>query len=86
MALFDEMITVMICNKELNPIVTELFNKVDISKFQINESFNKLHIIIHQILAQRTSKPYSFLETDTRLASDNPLGFRKNLLKANHGN
>ena len=29
LALFDEMITVMICNKELNPIVTELFNKLD---------------------------------------------------------
>ena len=27
-----------------------------------------------------TDKPYSFLVNDTRLASDNPLQFRKNLL------
>ena len=28
-----------------------------------------------------TAKPYSFLVTDTTLASDNPLRFRKNLLE-----
>ena len=28
-----------------------------------------------------TAKPYSFLVIDTALASDNPLRFRKNLLK-----
>ena len=27
------------------------------------------------------AKPYSFLVTDTTLASDNPLRFRKNLLE-----
>ena len=28
-----------------------------------------------------TAKPYSFLVVDSTLASDNPLSFRKNLLK-----
>ena len=57
-------------------------------KFQTNKNFNKLHLIIHQILTlktlwiftkKHTAKPYSFLVIDATLASDNPLRFRKNL-------
>ena len=57
-------------------------------KFQTNESFNKSHSIIHQILTlktlwiftkKNTAKPYSYLVIDATLASDNPSGFRKNL-------
>ena len=64
------MIADMLSNKNLNPIVTELFirgkklnisllimtilfrrsqNTILFSKFQINENFNKLHLISHQI-------------------------------------
>ena len=97
------MIPDMLSNKNLNPIVTELFirgRKLTISlvfitqsyfavpknirlnsayyfswKFQIKQSFNKSHIIIHQDfmnLSKRcTAKPYLFLVIDTTLASDN---------------
>ena len=59
-----DMMADMLSNKNLNPIVTKLFirgRKLNISlvfitqsillwKLQINENFNKLHPIIHQIL------------------------------------
>ena len=52
---FDDMITDILSNKTLNPIVTELFirrktlniNTIVFWKFQINKNFNKLHSIIH---------------------------------------
>ena len=56
----------------------------------MKENFNKLHLIIHQILNFKdfmnlykkcTAKPYSFLVIDATLASDNPSRFRKNLLE-----
>ena len=58
-------------------------------KIQTNENFNKLHLIIHQILTLETmnlykkctAKPYSFLVTDATLALDDPSRFRKNLLE-----
>ena len=57
-------------------------------KFQINENFNKLHIIIYQVLTLKTLVIFIkyvlqnlilfFLVTDATLASDNPSRFRKN--------
>ena len=56
----------------------------------MKENFNKLHLIIHQILNFKdfmnlykkcTAKSYSFLVIDATLASDNPSRFRKNLLE-----
>ena len=35
------------------------------------------------IYRECTAEPYSFLGNDTTVASDNPLGFRKNLFKYN---
>ena len=58
-------------------------------KFQTKENFDKLHLIIHEILTFQdfinlykkcTAKPFSFLVIDT-IASDNSSHFRKNLLK-----
>ena len=78
---FNDMIADMLCNKKLNPILTELFirgRKLNISlvfiksylavpknirinskyfvlqKFQTKQNFNKLHLIIHQILTFKT--------------------------------
>ena len=61
-------------------------------KFQTNDSFNKLHLIIHQILAMKTmnrykectAKPYSFLVNCNALTSDIPLRFRSNLFYKEH--
>ena len=59
-------------------------------KFQTNEGFSKVHIIIHQILTLEilwiftkkcTAKPYSFVVIDTTLTPGNPLCFRKSILE-----
>ena len=64
-----------------------------IIKIQANKNFNKLRLIIHQLLTFKTLRIYVknhifFLVTDAVLASDNLLRFRKNLLerilKTNH--
>ena len=53
-------------------------------------SFNKSHLIIHQIIdfkdfmnlyKKSIAKPFSFLVIDATLASDNPLQFKKNILE-----
>ena len=60
---FDDMIADMLSNKKRNQIVTELFireRKLNISLVFITQSdfavpnFNKLHLIIHQILTFKT--------------------------------
>ena len=57
---------------------------VSLWKFQRNKNFNKLHLVIHQVLMnlnrKSTAKPYSFLVIDATLASDNLSRFRKNIL------
>ena len=115
---FDDMIADMINNKNLNPVVTELFirgRKLNISIVFITESYfqvpkdvilNSTYSFIMKIPNKRelqqialnhssdidfkdvlkikkkcTAEPYSFLVNDTTLASDDPLRFRKNLLK-----
>ena len=59
-----------------------------IMKIPNKESFNKLHQILHKILALKislrcteecTAKLYSFLVNDTTLASDNSVRLTKNL-------
>ena len=65
---FGDIITDMLGNKKLNPIVTELFIRGRIL------NFTKLRIIIHQILTLKTlykkstAKPYSVLVIDATLA------------------
>ena len=120
---FDDMISDMINNNKLNPILTELFirgRKLNISIVFITQSYfkvtkdvrlNSTHFFIIKISNKRaanlqqlqqialnhssdidfkyfmkiykksTAKPYSFLVNNTTLPSDNPLRFRKNLLK-----
>ena len=59
-----------------------------------NKNFNKLHLIIDQILTLKIyesfykkcfAKPYSFLVTGATLVSDNSFCFRNNI-KTNYGN
>ena len=57
-------------------------NTIQLWKFETNKSFNKLHLIIHQILTFKII--LIFLVIDTTLASHNPLRFRKNI-KTYHG-
>ena len=62
-----------------------------IRKLLVNKNFNKLFLIIRQILTLKTlihnvlqkwaAKPYSFLVINATLASDNPLIFRKYILE-----
>ena len=120
---FDDMISDMINNNKLNPILTELFirgRKLNISIVFITQSYfkvtkdvrlNSTHFFIIKISNKRaanlqqlqqialnhssdidfkyfmkiykksTAEPYSFLVNNTTLPSDNPLRFRKNLLK-----
>ena len=114
----DDMIADMINNKQLNPVVTELFirgRKLNISIVFITQSYfkvpkdatlNSTHFFIMKIPNKRelqqislnhssdidyndfmktykkcTTEPYLFLVNDRTLPSDNPLRFRKNLLR-----
>ena len=70
LTIFDDMTADMLSNKKPNPIVTELFisgRKLNIylvfitsscfavpKKFKTNKDFNKLHLVIHQILILET--------------------------------
>ena len=77
----------------VSKILNCILHTISLWKFQINENFNELYWITHQILTfntffdyknlfkKYTSKTYSFLIIDTTLASDNCLRFRKNLLE-----
>ena len=107
---FDDMIADMIGNKNLNPVVTELFircRKNNISSIFITQSYfkvpkdvrlNSTHFFIMKIprfqdssdidfkdfmkiYKKCTAEPYSFLVNDTTLPSDDPLRFRKDILK-----
>ena len=80
---------IMINNKKINSIVTELFL---LGKLLIKETFDKLHLIIHQTLTLKISfrslknvlqNHILFLVNDTTLPSDNPLRFRKKSFKIN---
>ena len=115
---FDDLITDMMKNIKLNPVVIELFirgEKLNISVVFITQSYfkvpkdvrlNSTHFYIMKIPNKRelqqialnrssdiefkdftniykkcTTEPYSFLVKDTTLPSDDPLSFRRNLLK-----
>ena len=99
---FDDMSVDMLSDKNLNPVVTELFirgkqlqvfscfqHSILLWKFQTKERYNRMHLVIHQILTFKTLRTFiknickaiSFLVIDTTLASDNSLRFRNNLLE-----
>ena len=70
-------------------ILDYILNSILLGKIQTSKSFNKSHLIIHEVLNLKTFwifkkkkknvKPYSFLVNDSTLASDNHLHFRQNI-------
>ena len=66
------MVADMINNEKLNPVVSELLIR--------ERKLNISTVFITQLYC-RTIFLFSFLVKDTTLPSDNPLRFRKNLLK-----
>ena len=83
----------MINNKKLNSIVTEFFIRLNATHFFITKISNKREL--QQIALNHSSdisskdfinfykkctvESYSLLVNDARLASDNPLRYRKNI-------
>ena len=53
--------------------------KRELQQIAYNHSSDKDFKDFRKLYKKCTAKPYSFLVVDTTLASDNPLGFRKNL-------
>ena len=84
------MVADMINNKKLNPVVSELLirgRKLNISTVFITQSYCRT-IFLFSFSAVFITQSYckmiflfSFLVKDTTLPSDNPLRFRKNLLR-----
>ena len=58
----------------------KIHNKRELQNIAINHSVDIDYKDFMKIYRKCTSKPYSFLTTDTTLPADNPLRFRKNLL------
>ena len=56
-------------------------NKRELQQIVLNHSSDIDFKDFIKIYKKRTAEPYSFLVNDTYLPSDNPLRFRKNLLK-----
>ena len=69
--------------------MTKISNKRELQQTAINHLSDISAKDFTNIYRKCTVEPYSFLVNDTALASDNPLGFRKNLFNIynkNHGN
>ena len=58
----------------------KIHNKRKLRDIAINYSPDIDYKDFMKIYREYTSKPYSFLSSDTKLPSKNPLHFRKNLL------
>ena len=56
-------------------------NKRELQQIALNHSSDIDFKDFMKIYKKFTAKPYSFLVNDTTLPSDNPLRFRKNILK-----
>ena len=61
-------------------LIAKIPNKRKLQKIAINHSSDISTKDFANIYRKYTSEPYSFLVNGTRLASNNPLRFRKNLL------
>ena len=59
----------------------EIPNKRELQNIALNHSSDIDFKDFIKIYKKSTAEPYSFLVNDATLASDNPLRFRKNLLK-----
>ena len=56
-------------------------NKIELQRITLNHSSDTDFKHFIKIYKKCTAEPYSFLDNDTTLPSDNPLRFRKNLLE-----
>ena len=61
--------------------IMKIPNKRELQQIALNHSSDIDFKDFIKIYKKCTEKPYSFLVNDATLASDNPLRFRKNLLK-----
>ena len=59
----------------------KITNKRELQQIALNHSSDIDFKDLIQIYKKYTTEPYSFLLNDTTLPSDDPLRFRKNLLK-----
>ena len=59
----------------------EIPNKRELQQTALNHSFHINFKDFIKIYKKVTAEPYSFLVNDTTLPSDDPLRFRKNILK-----
>ena len=70
--------------------IMKITNKREFQQIVFNHSSDIDFRSFMNLYKKCTAKPYSFLVIDTTLASDNSLGFRKNLLRRileiNHDN
>ena len=69
--------------------ITKIPNKRELQQIAINHSSDISTKDFENIYRKCTAEPYSFFVSDTTLASDNPLRFRKNLFNIynkNHDN
>ena len=69
--------------------IAKIPNKRELQQIAINHSSDISTKDFENIYKKYTAEPYSFLVNDTRLASNNPLRFRKNLFNIynkNHDN
>ena len=61
--------------------ILKIPNKRELQQIALNHSFDIDFKAFMKIFKKCTAKPYSFLVSDTTLPSDDPLRFRKNLLR-----
>ena len=61
--------------------IMKIPNKRELQQMALNHSSDIDSKDFMKIYKKYTAEPYSFLVNDTTLPSDNPLRFRKNLLK-----
>ena len=61
-------------------LIMKIQNKRELQKIAINHSADIAYKDFMKIYRKCASEPYSFLTTDTTLAANDPLRFRKNLL------
>ena len=61
--------------------IKKITNKIELQQIALNHSSDIDFKYFMKIYKKYTKEPYSFLVNDTTLASDDPLRFRKNLLR-----
>ena len=62
-------------------VIMKIPNKKELQQIALSDSSDTDFKYFIKIYKKCTAEPYSFLVNDTTLPSDNPLRFRKNILK-----